>query len=202
MRFFSIFFIVAVFGFQQIGYSQASKQNVVLSSLLLPGSGEIKLNHTKRGVGFILSEIAFLSSAYGFYQLSEWRNEDVISYAAIHAEIDLRDKDEQFFIWMSQYDNMDEFNEDREHYRDPESFLSAENGESWDWDTESNQEQFYKYRASAKQLALWSRMAFGAVVANHIISAIDAAYLHNTDFSAQIIPQHSGEFCINLSFKF
>lgn len=201
MRYFSIFFIAAFIGFQPVGYSQVSKKNAMLSSLILPGTGEIKLNHTKRGIGFILSEIAFLSSAYGFYQWSEWRNEDAISYAAIHADIDLRGKDEQFFLWMAQYDNMDEFNEDREHYRDPENYLSAENGENWEWDKETSREQFYQYRASAKQLALWSRMAFGAVAANHIISAIDALYLHNTAFSAQVIPNSSEEFHIILSFN-
>lgn len=155
------------------------KKNVgiaVLFSLLVPGMGEIYAGDYSTGKYFTTAEVALLVSYLSMQLYGDWLLSDVKSYAATRANVQLNGKDDQFFIDIGNHLNVYMYNEyvlrRREIYKlyDPASHY-------WSWLSDVEREHYRRMRVQARQVINNSQFCIAAIVANHILSAINAASL-------------------------
>lgn len=153
-----------------------SKGKAFMLSLLLPGLGERYAGaHTKSQI-FIGTEILLWTGFAGFTSYNHWRKQDYRAFAATHAGVDLKDKSGSYFIDLEVYNSIYDYNAAilrdrnlRDYYQDVEQYY-------WQWDSETNRKKFRDLRISADEAYNRSLFAIAAIVANHIISAIDAMW--------------------------
>ena len=145
-------------------------------SLLLPGLGERYANSYTKSQIFIGTEIVLWAGFLGLNRYNRWRIEDYRAFAASHAGVDLQKKSASYFTDLEIYDSIFDYNEAtlrdrnlRDYYRDIEQFY-------WNWDSDKNRKEFRKIRISADEAYSRSLFAIAAIVANHIVSAIDAMW--------------------------
>jgi hypothetical protein len=153
-----------------------SKGKAFMLSLLVPGMGERYSGRPQRAQFFLASEIALWLTFAGFRTFEGWRTQDYQSFAAAHAGVSPTGKDEWYFVNVGNYDSMEEYNAAKlrqrnlpAYYRDSATFY-------WKWPTPAEREKFEQLRLSAERADNHALFAVGAIVANHLISAIDAVW--------------------------
>ncbi len=155
------------------------KSRAILSSLLFPGTGERMLQADERGVLFTGTEIGLWLGYVGFRLYSGWREDDYQAYATQYAGVRGTNKDEQYWIDVGTYDNLDKFNEQRLRERSIEDVYPDQPAYRWDWDSYAHQLRFDQMRIQSRRAAKLASFTLGAVVLNHIVSALDVTYLYN-----------------------
>jgi len=163
---------------QQIGAGQQakSKGKAFFLSLLLPGLGERYAGSYTKSQIFMGTEILFWAGYVGFNRFNAWRKEDYKAFAATHAGVDLTDKLDSYFTDLEVYDSIYSYNEAKLRDRDLKGYYRDTEEYYWSWDSETNRKAFRDLRISADEAYNRSLFAIAAVVANHIISAIDAMW--------------------------
>ena len=157
-------------------FSPKNKVKAFLLSLILPGLGERYVGARKKSEMFMGAEVVFWLTYAGFLKYHDWREQDYETFAAAHARVDTDDKSETFFINVGNYDNVFEYNEAKlrqrnlpDYYQDTEKYF-------WQWDSEEYRLQYEEIRLSAKRASNYATFALGAILANHLVSAIDAVW--------------------------
>ncbi|MBN1479960.1 hypothetical protein EH223_18690 [candidate division KSB1 bacterium] len=145
-------------------------------SLLVPGLGQYYAEARTKGAVFLGMEIGLWLTYSGFKAYGNWRQNDYETFAASHAGVNLTGKDHTYFIDVGNFDNIYEHNEYRlrqryfyKYYQDTEFWY-------WDWDSKANMEKFDQLRVSADTANNRAQFVLGMIVANHLISAIDAVW--------------------------
>jgi hypothetical protein len=98
---------------------------------------------------------------------------DYKAYAELHADIEAQGKNHLFFVDIGNYDNRQEYNERQQLERDYTAlYMSPEF--DWDWDTDANRKEYENIRIKSDAYKNSVIYFAGAIVVNHIISAVDA----------------------------
>jgi len=106
-----------------------------------------------------------------------WLQKDYKNYAYQHANVTKKSKDDQYWIDIGKYDNIYEYNEQRRRDRDVDNIYNENNRYFWQWDSYSNRLNYDGKRIHAKSLENDDVYYMGAIVLNHIVSAINALRL-------------------------
>ena len=181
---------------QQLG-SVADYQKPLISpvvkSLILPGWGEYSLGNQIRGRIFVLSETMLLLAILGSYSVSKRQDTEFKAYAAEHAGISPVGKDRQFWVDIGNYDTIEDYNAEHLRNREMDALYPEDLKWSWVWDSSENRKAFEKKRIQSDQLKLAASFGVGALVLNHVVSAIDALYLTRVkeDQSLMVEPFHN-----------
>jgi hypothetical protein len=153
-----------------------SKGKAFFLSMLLPGLGERYAGRPHRAQFFLGTEIALWLSYAGFLNYREWRSDDYHSYAAAHGAVVLSGKTDSYFVDIGNYDSIDDYNAAKlrqrnlpAYYRDVEKYY-------WKWQTPAERKKFEQLRLSADRADNRAMFVLGAIVANHLVSAIDAIW--------------------------
>ena len=123
---FKIYIILSLF--ISISYCQLLDKvdSNAFKSLLLPGLGEYNLNENNRSKNFFITEACLWLSFFGSYYGNQWYTDNYMSFGSYHADINLNDiHDSQLsmlIVHMSQYDNMEVFNETMDRQRRDNSY--------------------------------------------------------------------------------
>lgn len=135
-------------------------QFYALSSLIIPGSGELLLKE-KKGEYFIYSDIIFLSFYQTFNFLSKRDNENAKIFACEYANANFS-QNEKYFKLLEIYFSNEEYNEDvlrdaRSLFPDdPEKqkeYLKANgyfNENAWQWENDSLRIDYFRKRREAR----------------------------------------------------
>lgn len=161
------------------------KSGVILGSLLLPGTGERMMGADGRGTLFTSMEAGLWLGYIGLTLYSHWRKQDYKAYAVQYAGVSGGDKDEKYWIDVGTYDNLDAFNDQRLRERTIEEVYPDEPAYRWDWVSRDHQVKFDRMRIQSRKAAKFASFTIGAVILNHIASALDATYLYNSQVSMQ-----------------
>jgi len=165
-----------------------SKGKAFLLSLLLPGLGERYVGSNTKAQIFMATEVSLWLSYAGFVTYRDWRKQDYKTFAASHADVELRGKSDSYFIDLGNYQSIYDYNAAKlrqrnlpEYYTDIETYY-------WSWDSSANRARFEQLRISADKADNRALFAIGAILANHVVSAIDAIwsvtrYNRNQQFS-------------------
>ncbi len=155
---------------------EKSRGKAFLFSLILPGLGERYAGANKKAQFFLASEMTLWLGYAGFVTYRDWRKDDYKTYAASYAGVDLEGKSDSYFVDIGNYDSIYEYNAAKlrqrnlpDYYRDVEQYY-------WDWDNDTHRHKFDQLRISADNANNRATFVVGAILANHVISAIDAVW--------------------------
>ncbi|NLP11892.1 hypothetical protein GX408_15940 [bacterium] len=153
-----------------------TKSKAFFLSLLVPGLGEYYAGRTRRAQLFFGAEIALWLSYAGFKTYETWRIEDYRGYAAEYAGVNLEGKNNTYFIDIGNYNHIDEYNQAKLRQRYLDAYYRDVAGYYWSWPDEAHRMKYKNLRLSAEKAGQHALFAIGAVVANHLFSAIDAVW--------------------------
>ena len=176
-------------------------------SLLLPGLGEYSLNENNRSKNFFITEACLWLSFFGSYYGHQSYTDNYMLFGSHHADIDLyniNDNDLSILIvYMSQYDNMEIFNETMDRQRSSFSY-SDESTYGWDWDSDENREKFNDLRIRSANLKKINNFTISALLINRLVSFFDVIYLSNKKYklNSSIIPTPDNGLVLNCNINF
>lgn len=158
----------------------------VVKSFLIPGWGEKALGNPARSKGFFLSEAALWLSTAGTFTAAEAEERKYIAFAADHAGVDISGKAHDFWVDIGNYEDRDAYNAEHLRFRENDALYSLDKEWNWSWDDSENRKKFEGMRIRGDRLSKATSFLLGGIVLNHIISAIDAAYLQNLQHGAKV----------------
>jgi len=155
-----------------------SRGKAFLFSFLLPGAGEYYLGRKGLAKTFFFTEVALWATYISFNKYSDWKRDDMYALAASHADADIDDKPSQYFVDLGNYMDVYEYNEAKQRMGE---FFNVYDVDSyyWSWDTAANRKEFEDLRIASDRAHDRANFAIGAILANHVISAIDAVWQSN-----------------------
>lgn len=153
-----------------------NKGKAMFMSLLVPGLGQRYAGANIKSNVFLGAEISLWLSYAGFKSYSLWRINDYENYAAAHAGVNLDGKNNTFFIDVGNFDNIHDHNAYRLQQRNFNKYYQDIDYWYWDWESQAARDKFDQLRISADTADNRATFVLGAIVANHLISAIDAVW--------------------------
>ncbi|MBI5835667.1 MAG: hypothetical protein HZB25_00335 [Candidatus Eisenbacteria bacterium] len=173
--------------------AETTRGRAALMSLLLPGWGQSKLGDTRMAAVFGGVEAAGWISYITFRRQVALRHDSQVLYAKLHARVDVDGKGATYERDVGSFLNSDEFNRAVVLFNaeaiyageaDPARRLelirnfvrlnSYSGSDGWNWDTNASRIEYLKILKSGLSANRNGNFAFGAVVANHLLSAADA----------------------------
>ena len=149
----------------------------VIKSILLPGWGQKALGRKKRARIYNYFESGLILTIVGSSTFSNITIKNYIAFASEHAAISSSEKNHKYWVDIGNYDSITDYNDEHLRNREMDDLYPDDKKWSWDWDTDANRKAFEKKRISSDQLKLAATFGIGALMVNHIVSAIDVLYL-------------------------
>jgi len=162
--------------------SKGSKKSPGLAfiySLLVPGMGQLYTNRFDVGKYFLVSEAALWLGYASFTIYGQWLLDDAYNYSAQHAGVNTEGKDNDFFVNIGNYSNVEQYNNEMLQFGEYEKIYDPENGFGFYWDTEANRKKYREDRLAGDRIHNDRLFIVGAILINHIISGISAIILTN-----------------------
>lgn len=148
----------------------------IIYSLLLPGMGELYAGSYSSGKYFTIAEGVLWGTFIGMNAYGNWLKDRYKSFAASEGGVQLEGKDDNYFSTISEYSNIDDYNNDKALNRsfdemyDPSAYY-------WNWQTSEDRKQYRSMWLSSEQTFNDVRFVVGALIVNRIVSAINAVRL-------------------------
>lgn len=161
----------------------------VALSLVIPGMGELYVGNYKMGRYLTGSEAALWITYVSMNFYGQWVRDDARLFASEKAGIDLRGKSGKYFVDIGNYSDIYQYNERKLQERkedqiyDPFSYY-------WKWENDSDRMRYKNLRIKSDEIINSSQFIIAAIIANHIISAVNAGRLaikFNKDGSEAIL---------------
>lgn len=161
-------------------YSASPKKSVPLAvalSLVLPGMGELYAGDYCRG--------KYLTSAEGFLWLTytsahlygTWLKNDARLFASTNAGVKLAGQDDKYFVDIGNYADIYWYNERKLQDRQDDKLYDPSSNYFWQWNSEASRQKYRNIRIRSDEVFNSRQFIVGAILANHIISAINAGML-------------------------
>lgn len=154
-----------------------SQALAVVYSLILPGMGELYTDRFDNGKYSLGGEAALWLTYASFQQYGAWLQGDARSFASVHAGALPTGKDDQFYVNMGNFTNVYDYNEKKLLDRNVSEVYDPSKGYFWSWDSDASRARFRSLRISSDKVFNNSRFVIGAIVLNHVLSALNAARL-------------------------
>ena len=175
--------------------------NPVLKSAIIPGWGEYVIEKNKRARLFSSIELSLWTTCLATYTFSYHQMLQYQSFAVEHAGVDTDNKNHKYWVDIGNYIDIEQHNSEHLRWRYLDEIYNET--DRWDWDTKNNMKNFESMRIRSDMLAKTGEYIIGAIIMNHILSAIDTLYfirLKKVNELA-VIPM-IGEYNYGLMFKF
>ena len=200
---------ITLFLFITISYCQLLDKvdSNAFKSLLLPGLGEYNLNEDNRSKNFFITEACLWLSFFSSYYGNQWYTDNYMSFGSYHADIDLdnipSNQLSMLIVHMSQYDNMEFFNETMDRQRRNNSY-SDESIYGWNWDNDKNRKNFNDLRIKSSNLKKINNFTISALIINRLVSFFDVIYLSDKKYkiNSSISPTIGDGLILNCNINF
>jgi hypothetical protein len=149
----------------------------VVYSLLLPGMGELYADRFDNGRYSLVAEAALWLTYASTLQYGNWLQGDARAFASAHAGVMSSGKDDQFYVNLANFSNVYDYNDKKLRDRNISEVYDPAQGYFWNWDSDVSRQRFRSLRISSDKVINNSRFVIGAIVVNHILSALNAARL-------------------------
>ena len=177
--------------------SKKSPGLALIYSLLVPGLGQVYTDRFDVGKYFMISEASLWLGYAAFTIYGNWLLNDAYNYAAIHAGVDNsgKEKDDQFYVDIANWDNYELYNNEQLIFGQYENLYTPANGYYFYWDQVSNRRKYREDKLAADRTKNDRLFIVGAILINHVVSAISAIILTNS--YNDNIKKSSGGFSLN-----
>jgi TM2 domain-containing membrane protein YozV len=159
--------------------SKKSPGLAFIYSLLVPGMGQLYTGRFDVGKYFIISEAALWLGFAAFTIYGNWLFDDAVNYAVFHAGINKEDKDDEFFTNIGIFDNVDQYNQEKLLRGEYDKIYYPGTGYDFYWDNIESRKKYREDELSSGRIHNDRLFIAGAVLINHIVSAISAIVLTN-----------------------
>ena len=169
----------------------SEKKSVALSaiySLLLPGMGELYAEGFSSGKYFLIAEGALWLTYATFEIYGNALRDDARVYAVAHAGVNPIGKDDQFYVDVGNFLTTSDYNDKKLRDREPDKLYDVNAGYAWQWESDAARATFRAQRISSETMYNNRGFVLGAILINHVASAINAArsaISHNKDVDSQ-----------------
>jgi hypothetical protein len=143
-------------------------------SLLLPGMGELYAGNFESGKYFLLAEGVLWLTYAAFEIHGNQLRDDSRAYARAHAGVNPGGKDDQYFVDIGNFLNIDDYNTKRLRDREPERLYDPAGGFAWQWDSEQSRVAFREQRIASENMYNNRKFVVAVILINHVGSAINA----------------------------
>ena len=162
-----------------------------VSSLILPGTGELLLGHNTRGATLMSVDLINIYAFIATDREIEMQKKNYMKFAELYAGVPYGMPDEHYQA-VQNYPNSDYYNDIQEmmarnyyliYNYDPESFaeyISAntyQGNEEWSWQSEEKWEEYKHLRKRHQKTKMNNQLALGLMLLNRGISIIDSSIL-------------------------
>ncbi len=147
-----------------------------LRSAVIPGWGQRATGSHAAARNFFVAEAGLWLGMISFNVHGNWLEDDYRLLASEHAEVDTRDKSAKYYVDIGNFVNIEEYNQSRLQRRDVAALYDPAT-HYWQWDSEPNRNRFAELRLRSDRAFSRSELFVAAILANHIISGIHAAWL-------------------------
>jgi hypothetical protein len=148
----------------------------ILYSLLLPGMGELYADGYNSGKYFTIAEGVLWGTYIGMSVYASNQEDNYKAYATSNASINTSGKNDDYYSTISQFENIDEYNDQKALER---NFNQMYNTETffWKWQSTEDRRTYRSMWSSSEQTNNDLRFVVGAMILNRVVSAINAARL-------------------------
>ena len=148
----------------------------ILYSLLLPGMGELYADGYETGKYFTIAEGVLWGTYIGMSVYAGNQKDNYKAYATANASVNTNGKDEDYFANIGEYQNIDDYNDQKASERNFDEMYNAETF-FWKWQTNEERRTYRAMWTSSEQTYNDLRFVVGAMILNRVVSAINAVRL-------------------------
>lgn len=161
--------------------------------LFIPGMGHVYSNKFSSGKYFMISEAALWLTYAAFTIYGNWLIDDSYTFASNHAgiKVDGKDKDDKFFVNVANYNNVEEYNNEKLRFGLYEEVYLPGTGYDFYWDSEANRKLYRDDKIGGDRTLNDRLFVIGAVLINHVVSAISAVFAANS-YNSKLKEKGSG----------
>ncbi len=160
------------------GQNQTSGRKSVfkaaLFSSLIPGGGQYYLGKRKTARYFFAAEALTWLGYLSFKTYGNWKQDDYIEYASIHANANLEGKSEEFLAWVGFYSNIREFNGFGRAWDPERPYLEDTPENHWEWQSTEERRTFRNLKNRSLEAFRRSDFMIGVAILDRVVSVIDA----------------------------
>ena len=167
--------LIITFILSSVAMGKPFELNPVLKSSLIPGWGESVLENNKRARLFSSIELSLWTACLATYTASFHQMLQYQSFAVEHAGVDADNKDHKYWVDIGNYIDIDQHNSEHLRWRYLDEIYDE--SDRWLWDNKNNMKNFESMRIRSDMLAKTGEYVIGAIIMNHLLSAIDTLYL-------------------------
>lgn len=145
-----------------------------LYSFILPGTGQWYAGSKNSFWTFVGTEIGLWATLAGFRTYQHWKEHDYQLYAIAHAGVHPQGKDRNYYLAIENYMDIVAYNDAKLQQRRPDLMYPEGGNFDWRWENEAFRKRYERMRIKADQAYRNSLFVIGGILANHLISGIDA----------------------------
>ncbi|MGB2959628.1 MAG: hypothetical protein WBD30_12145 [Bacteroidota bacterium] len=184
-----------------------------LYSLVLPGMGELYADGFSTGKYFLIADGVLWLTLVAFELHGNALRDDARAYSVAAAGVNPAGKDDQFFVDVGNFINIDDYNQKKLRDRNPARLYDATTGYAWSWTTDADRMTYRDQRVASENMYNNKKFVIAALVVNRVASAINAARsavsynnaleqaMKDVEFSASLMGGFSNPHGILLSVK-
>jgi hypothetical protein len=176
--------------------SKKSVGKAFLYSLVLPGAGQYYLEKNNSALLFVGLELLIIGGLLGNQFYTEHLIDEYQAYSVAHAGVHSSNKNKEYWTNIGKYDDIYSFNDKRERERRFSETYVVNSKNFWQWDSRGNRYTYDAMRINANEVASQDIYFWGALLLNHLGSAI-----HAMAKARQYNKSIDSAKSINISFK-
>ncbi|MCB5252747.1 MAG: hypothetical protein RBR69_00645 [Candidatus Cloacimonadaceae bacterium] len=192
-----------------------SRIGLIGMSALVPGSAEIAMGKTNRGVALLMSDIV---ATYSFFKTNhdmDLKKDAYKNYALTYAGVPLYMPQNHYQV-IQEYISSEEFNDFQDmmarnffviYHNDIQGYIDYMEAntytgeESWQWQSNMHWEKYIDMRKAHQRIKINHNLALGVMLLNRAISVIDTAIL-SKNVNVYASPHGSDGMMLNYEMRF
>jgi len=198
---------------QEVDADLKSPALAAVYSLLLPGMGELYAGSYSSGKYFTIADGVLWLTFIAFELHGNALRDDARAYSAARAGVITTGKDDQFFVDVGNFMNIDDYNQKQLRDREPDRLYDPALGYAWKWSSNTDRLVYRDQRVASDNMYNNQKFVIAGLIVNRVVSAINAAraaVAHNNaleaamrdvEFSASVMGGMTNPHGIMLSVK-
>jgi len=160
--------------FSKTSSGKKSPFKAALLSAVVPGGGQFYVGNHKKARYFLATELVTWVGYAAFKTYGNWKEDDYIRYAAIHANAQIEDRSDEFINLVGFYTDIHEYNRLGRAFDPEREFLPDTPENHWQWKSEAERHDFRDLKNRSREADRRAEFMIGIAIVDRVISVIDA----------------------------